>query len=643
MTARRLPADQPALRLPFRGGAMRSVITNFRLGLAVCIMVIGLYNALFFDRYLPLCEGWHSVYAHYLLNGALPYRDFHFFLPPLYPLMVAGFTSVFGPDLILLRIAGVGVMLSMTITVYLLFSRLFPPHISCVATLVSIIYYQSCVVHIGYDYLNFVTLFAVLGTLFICRHYDYDGHPFRSRAGLKAALFLFMAGVLGIAAFMVKQSGGLFVVAFSFLAVAVVGYAKGGWRKAIGGLVIYSAGVLVPMLILFVWLVSNGILLSFWDQVIVGASSSKGGLTAILFAWIPRLFNRGDVIVLMHVVLAIIVLRVHCLPQGFMLGNLGGDGRGTRILANRRTVAAFSIVLVIFTLCIVVPFWYVGLSYSIADNDQLEFLFNRVPVIVGSTACMLLFLVFLFRMVRERRTSDCDAFILLTVSLGLIWGCGTAAGIGEVALILVAGLLIGMALNVKSRFNVARIGCALTCLLLLPYMTSFKYINPYNWWGLDEPDIRTGSAQPQPDYLRGFAISDQTARIYSEVTAIVTEATDPGDAIYTFPNIPIFYLLTDRYPDTFGIISWFDVEPDRFAVSDAARLLESPPKVIIYLEVPEFVWEGHEGAFRGGLLSGQRQIKEAIVDLTSSGDYRLDAKYDVPDGYALTVWTLIEE
>ena len=126
------------------------------------------------------------------------------------------------------------------------------------------------------------------------------------------------------------------------------------------------------------------------------------------------------------------------------------------------------------------------------------------------------------------------------------------------------------------------------------------------------------------------------------MTSIVERDTEPGDSIYTFPNIPIFYLLTDRYPDTFGIVSWFDVEPDNFAVDDAQRIRESPPKVIIYLDVPEFVWEAHEEGFRGGEMSGQRMIKEAIVYLTSSGNYELEATYDVPDGYTLSVWRMLE-
>ena len=634
-------------RKPFgawKGRIMKREITNFRLGIVACIVVIGIYNALLFNRYLPIVEGWHSVYAYYILNGAIPYRDFHFFLPPLYPLIIATFTRIFGPSFILLRIFGIAVILSITTTLFLLFSRLFPVYIACIAAIVSVIYYQSSVAHITYDYLNFVTLFAVLGALFICRYYDYDDHSFKSRRGLTAAALLFFAGFLGASAFLIKQSGGLFVVAFSFLAVAIIAYAKEGSRKALRSIAIYSVGVLIPMLALFIWLISNGVLLSFWNQVIVGASSSKGGLMAILFAWIPRLFTLEEVSMLMFVILTIITLRIHFLPQGFMLGRLGDKNHKMHSLPAYKIVVVLAVILALFVLCILLPFWNIGLSHKLVENRQLAFVFHHI-VIIGSTASLVLFCVFFHKIVivRERKTSNYDVFIIVTVSLGLIWGCGTAAGIGEVALILVSGLLIGIALNVRSRLNIVKFTSLILCLLLVPFMASQKYIYPYNWWGLTQPDIRTTSTPLNSKYYHGFIVSEQTARIYSEVPPIVDKYTKPGDHIYAFPNIPVFYLLTDRYPDTFALVSWFDVESDQFAEDDARRLIESPPKVIIYLDVPEFVWEGHEQAFRNGNMSGQRKIKEAIESLTSSGKYELEAEFDVPDGYTLSVWRMLEK
>jgi len=34
---------------------------------------------------LPITEGWFSAYAHLIINGKMPYRDFYLYLTPFYP------------------------------------------------------------------------------------------------------------------------------------------------------------------------------------------------------------------------------------------------------------------------------------------------------------------------------------------------------------------------------------------------------------------------------------------------------------------------------------------------------------------------------------------------------------------------------
>ncbi|MCX6008147.1 MAG: hypothetical protein NTZ34_12935 [Chloroflexi bacterium] len=328
---------------------------NLAIGLGISLVIIGVYNALFFNRYLPFTEGWFSVYAHYILNGAIPYRDFHFFLPPLYPGMMAAFTYIFGAGFLALRVLGIAVTLSITAMLFLLFSRLFPAYIACVVTIVSVIYYQSNVAFFGYNYISFLHLFALLGTFFICKYYDYDDHSLKSGKGRIASAFLFCAGLFAALVLLTKQSDGFFVLILSFLAVAISAYAKEGLRKALRSMTIYSVGIFIPMLALFIWLISNGVLLSFWNQVFVGASSSKGGLIAIVFAWIPRLFTPENVGGLIVVILTIIALRIYCFPQGFMLGRSGDKNHRTYFPPTPKMVVIFSVIFILFMLCILPP------------------------------------------------------------------------------------------------------------------------------------------------------------------------------------------------------------------------------------------------------------------------------------------------
>jgi hypothetical protein len=615
---------------------------NLAIGIGICLLIIGVYNVLFFNKYFPYAEGWFSVYAHQILQGQLPYRDFHFFLTPVYPYIIAAFQHIFGDGFIGLRILGMAVTLSLTTLLFLLFSRLFPVFIACVATIVSVVYWQSNVAWIGYNFLNLLHLFTLLSIFFICKYFDYDDHSFKSGQGWKAMTFLFCAGLLSSLVFLTKQSDGFFIVVFSFLAVAISSYAREGFRKGLRSMAIYSLGVVIPILVLLIWLISNGILLSFWNQVFVGASSSKGGVIAILFAWIPRLFTLANVCGLIVVILIIIALRIYCFPQGFMFNSVGDKDKNIYFPLTPKIMAAFSVILVLFMLCILLPYWNTDLSHNLKDNYFLNFIFQKVLLVSGFTGSLFLFCIYLFKIVRERKTLYYDIFIISTMSLGILWSTGTSSGIGDMGMILALGLLLGYLSLVRSYFNVSKILSLVFCVFLVLFTVSLKYIEPYNWWGLVQPDIRTATTSLDVKYLEGFVVSEQTARIYTEVTSIVEKYTKPGDSIYTFPNIPVFYLLTDRYPDTFAIVSWFDVLSDKYAEEDARRLLETPPKAIIYLDVPEWVWKGHEEAFRGGKSSGQRKIQAAIEQLVVGGNYQLEAQYDVIDGYTLIVWIAAE-
>ncbi|MFC1957663.1 carbohydrate binding domain-containing protein [Chloroflexota bacterium] len=622
--------------LPFLKNLKQS--KNLVIGIVTCLVIVGVYNLLFFDRYLPIVEGWGSVYADYILEGAVPYRDFHYFLPPVYPFIITAFTYIFGVGIILLRIFGIVVILAMTTVLFLIYARFFPVYIACIAAIVSILYYQSDNTHITYDFLHFCNLFGLLGVFFIFKHFDYDVHSLSTKSWKPSAL-LFCAGLFGALAFLTKQSNGGLLVIFSFVAVAISTWSKEGFRKALESMGIYAFGVVVPILAVFIWLISNGALLAFWEQVFIGASSSKGGLLSILFAWVPRNFASQYFPGLLIFIVAISLAKIWFYQEGFMLDGLVDKDNRKFSPPSLKIPFIFLGVLILFMLCILLPFWNIGLSQALDNNSFLKRIYSILDINL-ITVSLLLFCFSLFKLYGTKKAQFADIFIITTISLGFMWGCGSGAFVRESGTFLALGLMLGYLFNIGSSVNRGRIFALILvfCAFLIIYMAPHKYLEPFNWWGLDEPDVRAVSTPLQSKYLHGFNVSNQKARIYSEVTSIVERYTKPGDHIYTFPNIPTFYLLTDRYPNTFGLVSWFDVESDKFAENDAYRILESPPEVIIYLDIPEFVWKGHEVLFRDGKECGQRKIKESIRYLTSTGDYKIEAVYEVPDGYNLIVW-----
>ena len=118
----------------------------------------------------------------------------------------------------------------------------------------------------------------------------------------------------------------------------------------------------------------------------------------------------------------------------------------------------------------------------------------------------------------------------------------------------------------------------------------------------------------------------------------------PDDDVYVFPNISGLYVLSNRWPKSKAIVSWFDFLPDQPAREEAERLSAAPPQLIVDLDMPEQVWTTHERLFRNGKTIGQRAIKDAIRKLTADTmQYDLIYMKKLPDGCSLSIWQNIKK
>ena len=77
----------------------------------------------------------------------------------------------------------------------------------------------------------------------------------------------------------------------------------------------------------------------------------------------------------------------------------------------------------------------------------------------------------------------------------------------------------------------------------------------------------------------------------------------------------------------------------KWIMIDAERLRKDPPKMIIFLEMPEEVIKFHEIIFRDGHPSGQRKIKETVDEIVANYHYkRIDSISTPGYNWLLVVW-----
>jgi len=163
------------------------------------------YQILYYRSYFPITEGWFSTYAHLIRIGKIPYTDFYFLLPPLYPLHIALAQVIFGDEIIALRVIGLVITAGIEIVLFCILKRVFNRWIAAFTAAVGVIYYQSGNAYLGYDFTQFLTLYALLGTYFLLLYIDdrSDGERYG-----KSKLFLLLSGVFFASAALVKQSNG---------------------------------------------------------------------------------------------------------------------------------------------------------------------------------------------------------------------------------------------------------------------------------------------------------------------------------------------------------------------------------------------------------------------------------------------------
>lgn len=138
-------------------------------------------------------------------------------------------------------------------------------------------------------------------------------------------------------------------------------------------------------------------------------------------------------------------------------------------------------------------------------------------------------------------------------------------------------------------------------------------------------------------------VSKQRKILLETVYNDIMENTTEDDSIFVFPHIPIFYAMTDRYPDTFTLVQWFDVSTDKSIVADMETLKKNPPKIIVICDIPNNAVEAHERLFRDGEISSQRMMMNELHKMTETLPYELLDTFDVGAEYHVSVYLLSGE
>ena len=614
---------------------------------ALAVLAAIAFATVMHARTLPFAEGWYTYYAECINKGLLPYRDFEYLYPPFYIYFIAFFTRVFGYELIALRRLGILIFALLAWGLYLAVVAVVGKRrseVAFLATLAGVFYMQSEVVQVFYDYVRVMDLFNVL--LVCCLLSAVRG----LRVGGNVQKALIRCGFLLGFLLHIKQNTGLIMLVFSLVLLLYVGLLL---RRAWGRIARDVFGLLWP--VAAVWaavmiaLACTGSLVPYFAMTWGRAAGAKGGFFALFFGWI---LHNGNAFA-SSLPLALFLLSLLVGTALFLHRYEGNGAHKAEVCAlspYRRVgaVAAFVAVALFFAFL----FFFCHSRQLTAALLPAHYLSVYAVFLTVTPLFVLLGVWGIVDTVRHTCRAK-RALPYLTLSgayVALSFACGNSGGLADgqayfgVAFLVCAFFLLCercyLLLRARRAGTCHAVRAALTalCLLLALQSAGKKMVYTYNWWGMTEADYWSSTEKSELPLLRGIRLSPETGAVYEEIFRAVTAHTAPGDPIYCFPQIPLFYSLCGRPdPDVFVKVQWFDVASDAAVVADIARLRELPPRAVLIYHTSDYAYEAHEASFRGGAVSGTRVMRDFLLDFVQEQGYTLYGSFEA-HGNILSLW-----
>jgi hypothetical protein len=453
-----------------------------------------------------------------------------------------------------------------------------------------------------------------------------------------------LAGVFGGLSSLAKQTIGPVTTAATCAVLGLILWRRAGGRAAVRAVACLSLGWWIPVGATLAWLAHHGALGAFLEQVFLVGPGSKGTLGSILVrpAVVMEKWIRDGIVYPMYpdfypkrtALVLLVLLAVAANSRGRAL-TFAGTAKIARSLPVWVTLACLVAILVATR---------VALYYAVESNPDimyLEFQPRGAPSLAQATISRMAFVsiyfcllalgvVFVRFWTAPDRPEPASRMLLYSVCLAAYYsaalgmGCQSYEAIGytavsaTIAALLTLDYLVAAGLMRALIASLAVVACfGVACL---------KLDDPLSWHGWTEQPADQARYRSRHPLLRGLVLPWETANLFDRVTAIIERHTRPGDTIFAYPFMPVFYYLSGRDPVTFAYNHYYDVCADKYVREDIRRLLERPPAVLIITEFPREAVANDEEWLRGGRGSGQSEMEAALAQLTR--EYRLVATLD---------------
>jgi hypothetical protein len=538
----------------------------------------------------PLTEGWWHVYARWIDQGRIPYKDFELLVPPGYPYLMWLLTHIVGEQFLHLRILGCLLEAVIALQLFYLFKGLIGKFMAVVLAFFGTIYLYSGSASITYDYHYFAIFFILGAVLFLQKSSFFDTKLFSK----SDSRLIVLAGVSVALSSLIKQT---YAIAFGLVVVLYLivrlFYELHRWKIVIKKITCFFLSWLSVLLIVALYFTTQGVFIQMIQQIFFGAAEVKGSTISVAFKWLAGLwepywisYNARSVVVLVFACFAFSALSKR---------------RKLFKSSSRFENILLAIVIGVFLLIL-------GLIRSNVVDTKNEIAGEFWQIIRETIFLAPLFvLAYMFYKIRK---IDSPWAPMLVLALTFMWGNGMSAGLTEYGTFfssITAFAFIAASFGMNKIVSIISIT---SVFISSAVMYGNRLAEPYSWWGYSTPSANEANVTSEIGLTRGLKFSKEGYTEFEEISNRLNSLSCRGEVI-GYPHMPIFALDSNRLPEGKVAMYWYDfISPIGLQI-ELERLKNA--RIASFVEMPmQRVLEQHIILFENENILLRRQIENLL-------------------------------
>lgn len=562
--------------------------------LLLCVLVFGVSLSVV-NISAPLTEGWWHVYARWIDQGRIPYKDFELLVPPGYPYLMWLLTHIVGEQFLHLRILGCLLEAVIALQLFYLFKGLIGKFMAVVLAFFGTIYLYSGSASITYDYHYFAIFFILGAVLFLQKSRFFDTKIF-SKSDLR---LIVLAGVSVALSSLIKQT---YAIAFGLVVVLYLivhlFYELQGWKIVIKKLACLFLSWLSVLLIVALYFMSQGALIQMIQQIFFGAAEVKGSTISVAFKWIAGLWEPYWI---SYNARSVVVLVIACFAFSAL-------SKRWKLFKSSSHVENFLLAIAIGVFLLIL-----GLIRSNVVDSKNEMAGEFWQII--REAIFLAPLLVLAYMFFRLRKIDSPWAPMIVVALTFAWGNGMSAGLTEYGTFfssITAFAFLAASFGMNKIVSIISIS---TVFVSSAVMYGNRLVEPYSWWGYSTPSANEATVISEIGLTSGLKFSKEGYKEFTEISDKLKSLTCEGEVI-GYPHMPIFALDADRLPVGKAAVYWYDFVGQKTLNEESARLEMSTFSALIQMDTKETAKQ-HQALFEITNSSGRQNFTRVVGEIIS--------------------------